>query len=467
VGDTKTDLERALALHEAGDLDAAEAAYRGLLERRADDADATHFLGVLLRQRGRAADGLALIERSVTLEPARAKFRYHLGNALDADGRCEEAAAAYRRAIELQPRYPLAQMNLGVVLQTLGRTEEAIETLERLVDLVPGAPAARFNLARAYESVGRQADAIAQLRAAVAAKRSVETLHWLGSQLRRYGDAEESVSVNQQAADLAAGTPAEADAWVELGQSQAAAGGTDEAAAAYRRALTVDPSHGRAAFFLATVRGDTPAASPREFIAEMYDGYADHFDRHLRGVLKYRTPEVLVGLWAAFRTELPVPPPLSDVCDAGCGTGLCGPLLAPFAKSLVGIDLSANMLRQAGLRKVYTELVAGDLVEELFRRPGAFDLVVAADVLIHLGDLDPVLAAVAGALRPGGVFLLSVEAWEGEGYVLLPTKRFAHAAGYVEAGAAAHGFAVGRRETGPLRLERGEAVVGHAYLLTR
>ena len=91
-----------------------------------------------------------------------------------------------------------------------------------------------------------------------------------------------------------------------------------------------------------------------------------------------------------------------DVLDAGCGTGLCGPLLAPYARRLVGVDLSERMLDQARARDVYDELVKGELTEYLAASAGTFDAIVSADTLVYFGPLEAVAEAAERALRPGG-----------------------------------------------------------------
>ena len=93
--------------------------------------------------------------------------------------------------------------------------------------------------------------------------------------------------------------------------------------------------------------------------------------------------------------------------DAGVGTGWCGPQLRPYARRLVGVDLSPDMLRkaserQAGGRKIYDELAEAELTAFMRARPAAFDLIVSADTLVYFGALDEVLQAAAGSLRAGG-----------------------------------------------------------------
>src|SRR4029077_16423873 len=98
-----------------------------------------------------------------------------------------------------------------------------------------------------------------------------------------------------------------------------------------------------------------------------------------------------------------------DVLDAGCGTGLCGLLVAPYARQLVGVDLSEGMLDHARKKNVYDELVRGELTAYLQNRHDAFDLIVTADTLVYFGALEDVAVAAAGALRSGGRVVFTVE----------------------------------------------------------
>ena len=196
---------------------------------------------------------------------------------------------------------------------------------------------------------------------------------------------------------------------------------------------------------------DAPAtAAPPEFVRELFDEYASHFDSHLGERLRYRVPQLIADAVAAL--ALPAP---AELIDLGCGTGLCGPLLRPHARRLEGVDLSPAMLEQARRLALYDELVCAELVEHLGKRTGAFDLAVAADVLIYFGDLAPVLAAVHRALRPRGSFVFTLEATETMPYLLRPSRRFAHARAYVEDAARAQGFALRGLDAVVLRTEGG------------
>ncbi len=122
------------------------------------------------------------------------------------------------------------------------------------------------------------------------------------------------------------------------------------------------------------------------------------------------------------------------VLDAGCGTGLCGRLLKPWARLLAGCDLSEGMLRLAHARRIYDTLHQAELVHYLDTQPPAFDVVVAADTLCYFGELGDAMAAASRALRPGGWLIFTVEALDGDsqpGHQLRPTGRYAHSADYV------------------------------------
>ena len=125
-----------------------------------------------------------------------------------------------------------------------------------------------------------------------------------------------------------------------------------------------------------------------------------------------------------------------DVLDAGCGTGLCGPLVVRYARRLVGVDLSDGMLAHAKKKHVYDALVKTELTEYLRDNGEAFDLIVSADTLVYFGDLENVLAAAAHALRPNGLLVFTLEHAVGceadVDYRLELRGRYSHTTAYVE-----------------------------------
>ena len=98
-----------------------------------------------------------------------------------------------------------------------------------------------------------------------------------------------------------------------------------------------------------------------------------------------------------------------DVLDAGCGTGLCAPLLKPYARSLADVDLSGGMLAKALSRAIYDQLVESEISRLLDERAAQFDVIASADTLCYFGDLASVVQAARTALRPQGWLAFTLE----------------------------------------------------------
>ncbi|MBX9749170.1 MAG: hypothetical protein K5Q68_06090, partial [Roseococcus sp.] len=107
----------------------------------------------------------------------------------------------------------------------------------------------------------------------------------------------------------------------------------------------------------------------------------------------------------------------------------------------------------------YAALHEADLLDFLPRRPGAWDLIAAADVLNYLGDLAPAFAAIACALKPGGTALFSLETGE-DSVTLGEGMRFRHNPDHALTLAAAAGLTLVTREDAVLRMEKGQPVQG-------
>jgi predicted TPR repeat methyltransferase len=139
---------------------------------------------------------------------------------------------------------------------------------------------------------------------------------------------------------------------------------------------------------------------------------------------------------------------------------MCGEVFRRLARTLVGVDLAANMIEMATARGVYDRLVRDDLNDFLGAHIGSFDLVIAADVFIYVGDIDVAFAATRAALRPQGQFAFSVEAFDGEGFILRPSRRYAHSLAYLRSLALRHGFAERAIHPVSVRQEEGQDLPG-------
>jgi predicted TPR repeat methyltransferase len=155
-----------------------------------------------------------------------------------------------------------------------------------------------------------------------------------------------------------------------------------------------------------------------------------------------------------------------QVLDLGCGTGLCGPLVAPQADTIDGVDVSSGMLEQARKLGAYRDLVHADLGEFLATTALRPDLILAADVFIYVGDLAAVFRSARRILEPGGCLAFTVELTrEGQDIQLLPSLRYAHSEAYIRRLAGEARFTSVRIFEAPIRYDQTTPIVGlYIYL---
>lgn len=428
-------LEEAMAIailfQKNGQLAEADELYQRILGAAPDHPDALHYAGVLAHQQGRSADAIGLIERSLALAPDQADCHSNLGIIYKAQGRIEEAVGAYERAIALNPEHPNAHSNLGVLLRAQGRLEEAEAAYRRAIALDP---------------------------------EHIDAYHNLGVLLGSQRRTREAMECYCRVTTL---SPHHPSARRLLALAHCTLGQVDKAVEIFERWLEEEPDNPIPQHMLAACSGRAvPDRASDSYVARVFDEFASSFDAKL-SKLSYRAPAIVGAL---LEDSGIAPAKQLDVLDAGCGTGLCGSFVAPYARRLVGVDLSSGMLAQAREKRVYDELVQGELTAYLRAHAGSFDVIVSADTLVYFGALSDVAAAAAGALRSGGQFLFTVEEWiEGdaaEEFRIETHGRYSHAQAYVhralaEAGLKAH---LVRAE---LRMESGAPVAGLAVRATK
>lgn len=229
-----------------------------------------------------------------------------------------------------------------------------------------------------------------------------------------------------------------------------------------RRRMTGQSDHPDEAvrrFHDAVARGETPRTQPAALVAELFDGLAGRFEKHLVGRLQYRVPHRVADIVLGRHPQRKL-----DLLDLGCGTGLLGLCLGRIDGELAGVDLSARMLDQAQPLGIYGRLRQGDALEELRDAPEqSYDCIAACDVFIYVGDLSDLIPAAFRALRPGGVLIFSCEeADPSEGELCLrESGRYAHSRTSVADLCREAGFANCAFEDIALRLEADRAIAGY------
>lgn len=414
----------AIQLHRSGHLDDAAEIYRQILEQRPEYGPALHYSGVLAHQQGRGEEAVARLERSLEIDPGQADCYSNLCIVLREQGKLDEAIAACRQALQLDPAHANAHNNLGGLLRAQGHTVDAEAAYRTAIAVNPEHADAYTNLGNLLNSQKRTRDAV-----------------------ECYCKA---ITVN----------PAHAESRRLLGLAYCTLGEIEKAVEVFEKWLAEEPENPVPRHMLAACSGrEVPARASDAYVENVFDTFAASFDSRLAS-LSYRAPALVADMVERSGIERS---PRFDVLDAGCGTGLCGPLLIAYARRLVGVDLSANMLAQARERRVYHELVKGELTAYLLGCSEAWDVIVSADTLVYFGVLEDVVQAAARALKPGGLLVFTVEELEetdeAADYRIKPHGRYSHARAYVERVLQASGLQP-RLEGAELRMEAGVPVAG-------
>ena len=221
-----------------------------------------------------------------------------------------------------------------------------------------------------------------------------------------------------------------------------------------------------AKYFLSSVNSpDHYDIDKQEFIADLFDGYADKFEKHLVEGLEYKIPEFIHKKISALVNG----EKKHDIVDLGCGTGLCAPFLSNYAKNLTGIDLSGKMIEKAKSLSLYDKLIVGEITEEVLAQDQYYDLVVAADVFVYIGGLSDIFSACYKKMNPNGLFIYSTELHneENEEYRLFDSGRYKHSLSYLYSLADKIGFEIVSNEECVVRKEHGMPVPGTLSVLRK
>ena len=264
----------AIACHQDGWLDRAEAGYRSILAVQPKHAESLHFLGIIAKRRGNLAAGVELVRQALDIRPAYPEAHSNLGLMLREQGLLAAAATAHLQAIDLHPQFAEAHnnlatvrkqqgrlgeavagyeaavsirrdyldawSNLGVVYREIGRLEDAERCFQRALTLHPGFAEAHMNLGTLYKDTGRLDAAVVSHRRAVELAPAVALAHYnLGLSLAERGDLSDAIASLRRAADL---DPSVAAAFCDLGVALQKSGEIDASIEKLVAALDLDPA---------------------------------------------------------------------------------------------------------------------------------------------------------------------------------------------------------------------------------
>lgn len=254
-------LDRAIALHQAGRLAEAEQLYCQVLQADPRNSDAMHMLGLLAHQVGRHDLAIERIRQAIAIQPSQPGYYNNLGEVFRVSGHPAEARASYEQALRLNPQLVPAHYNLGLLLGGSDRSA-ARRHYEQAIRLQPNHAAAHNNLGNLLRETGDSDAALAAFRASLRADPNyAEALSNLGALLLDRQQTAEAVEHFQHACRL---RPESAELRFNLGNAHKAAESLAEAVACYRDALRLNPNLVEAQCNLGTalrVLGDREAST--------------------------------------------------------------------------------------------------------------------------------------------------------------------------------------------------------------
>jgi predicted TPR repeat methyltransferase len=409
--------------HQSGDFDQALAGYQALLAADQDNPQLSYLLALLYFENGKLGEAVHWFSRVISLAPEAASAHYNLGIIFFEQGDYSRAVQAYEEAARLCPEDGDIFFNLALTRKKLGQFDKAFSCYQKVLAITPDAEDVLYNLGVLCKDLHHHADSI-----------------WF---------FEKVVEKN----------PDHASALNNLGYLYHMERKVDKAIATYRKLIALDHNATMASHMLAALTGTTTATAPDSYIRTVFDSFSEHYDESLVDKLGYTTPAQLREMIAGKDSRrFPL------TLDMGCGTGLSGEAFEDLTEKLIGLDLSPKMLEVAGKKRLYDSLHETDICSFLRESKVVFDLFIAADVFVYVGDLKEVFTLVKKRAAEGGIFLFSTELAD-QGFLLKPMGRYGHAESYIRELAQESGFSVIKVVAAKIRKEKEEWIAGNLYML--
>lgn len=340
----------------------------------------------------------------------------------------DAAISYYEKAISIKPDYAEALYNLGFTLQRLGQLDAAVRNYKKVIAIKPDYAEAHNN-------------------------KILSVIYFFNN--GKISDAIDTLEV------LIKDNPNDALLFNMIGGCYASLGQLDKAIRHYERALAIKPDYAVPQHMLNALTGNKSTEPPKEYVKNLFDDFAERFDDSLVQKLDYKLPFLMKELILKLDSTRNK---FKKVIDLGCGTGLSGKGLRDISENLTGIDLSRNMVAIARELEVYDHLIEGDIVDTLCTSTEKYDLFIALDVFIYVGELTNFFKTVRDCCNKNAFFIFSIETQTGDGYSLLKSARYSHSEEYILK-TASDGFKLIESQEVSLRKERDGWIDGKIFIL--
>ena len=328
--------------------------------------------GKLYQGSGNFGAAIACYENAIRINSNDVDAHYELGHLYRSVGEYQQSIFFYSNVTRIDPNQIEVHNELGKLYQELGNLEQAINCYRNAIQINSRYMKAHYNLGHLYQSIGQQEKAINSYQV---------TLDLCDDALALEPNNEEVYRLRQSAAHL-----------------------------------------------LNSQVGVTTKTAPPHYVQGLFDEYANRFDYHLVEILDYKVPQ---SLKEALASQLGHNLTFDVGIDLGCGTGLSGQVFRPICKQLVGIDLSPKMIEIAKGKNIYDTVENNEISIYLEQSSEKYDLFIATDLLIYIGDLTMLFSNISKASNQKGIFVFSTELVQEVDYSLTTQGRYAHSESYI------------------------------------
>lgn len=443
-----------------GMLDESRDVLLALIEAHPDLAIAYNNLGGIYFSQKQYQDSIDSYQKALDFQPDLLESYYNLGLAFSRLNRLKEAALAYESLLSIKEDHTASMFQLGCLWMQQGNYQKSNDFFLKVNEAWKDHPETKTNIATCYLKLGSLTAARQYyLEAAALLPNDTQILFNLGVISVQLGNLQEAVYYYQQVIHIDA---AHLEAQQNLGFIFLVTKNKQAALKHFSEVLRLQPDNKAVSHTIHILTQDRQVRhSPKEYIQSLFDSYADHYDQHLTKALHFQVPQLLRDAFENIAGHHY----RGAVLDVGCGTGLSGALFKPFATHLSGVDLSFNMLALAKQKHIYDDLYQADIASFLKEHKAQYDVVVASDVLVYMGDLSDIFSSFRAAIKPTGHVVFNAEISKTENYELTESGRFIHTKDYLDALIAENGFMILYYDTGVLRMQDQESVLGHVYVL--
>ena len=153
-------LQKAIELHQSGQLEQAEELYKKILDEEPLHSDTLHLLGLIAYQARKLEKAFCLIEKAVSVCPDSPLYLNNLGLVLKDLGRLDEAISACKKALKLKPDFAEACMTIAGICEEQEKQDEALYYYQKLVFLQPDNEETYCKMGYLFKQIGQQEKAV-------------------------------------------------------------------------------------------------------------------------------------------------------------------------------------------------------------------------------------------------------------------------------------------------------------------